>query len=654
MKIRIEYLLLSVLAVLCANGCMEKLPEMNGGGETPEVAARKVVNRNVVSEAGCLLVKLTESGVAAMESSDTLFSSEGVASSEMIFGRWYRLEFDRGRDLDNMAGRLSVRTEVETVQFNALRKKASDGISKQWTPGNTVAVKSSAGDGLPFTDPGLKDQWHYINFGDAKVAPTARKGADINVRDAWRLTTGDPSIIVAVIDEPVQYDHPDLAANMWANPGEIPGNGIDDDGNGYIDDIHGYNFVRNQGEMTVFTYNNTGHGTHVAGTVAAVNNNRNGVCGVAGGSGEPGTGVKIMSLQIFDGQTDAGDDATARAIRYAMDKGAHIIQCSWGYVAGTIMSDSEFSRNITAEALQEFAHKPNDVLDGGLIIFASGNDETEVSSYPGAYRDYISVTGTAADGLPAYYTNYGPGSNIAAPGGEYYTGGKNDDFGLVLSTMPTKPIRFEEAGKVLNTAVNYGYMQGTSMSCPHVSGVAALGLSYLKKLGRQMTVKEFSSLLLTSVDDLNSRLKGTKTTMVGYGMGKLPLYPYKNNMGTGGIDAWKFLMNIEGTPMMTLKVGERQLVDFTPYLGGGAASMEILSVSMSSEDMAAIGLESQPSLTGNRLYLTPTKTGSGKLTVTAIGGGTDLGSDSSMGGMKISREISILSRDIVSENGGWL
>lgn len=146
--------------------------------------------------------------------------------------------------------------------------------------------------------------------------------------------TGDPSIIVAVLDEGVMYTHPDLAANMWVNEKEQLRAGKDADGNGYKDDRYGYNFVKNSGLISWTDANDTGHGTHVAGIIAAVNNNGEGVSGIAGGDGTPNSGVKLMSCQVFDGEGGVTLDGEAKAIKYAADNGAVILQCSWGYNSG--------------------------------------------------------------------------------------------------------------------------------------------------------------------------------------------------------------------------------------------------------------------------------------------------------------------------------
>ena len=151
-----------------------------------------------------------------------------------------------------------------------------------------------------FNDPGLSKQWHYINTGDKSIYSKIKAGADVNCDEAWKLCTGDPRVIVAVVDNCVQWDHPDLAANMWVNEAELNGTpGVDDDGNGYVDDIYGYNFTKETGELDFSA--ELMHGTHVAGTIAAVNNNGVGVCGKEGQSLPVGVGqptLKVDNLTV--------------------------------------------------------------------------------------------------------------------------------------------------------------------------------------------------------------------------------------------------------------------------------------------------------------------------------------------------------------------
>lgn len=181
-----------------------------------------------------------------------------------------------------------------------------------------------------FNDPDLSRQWYLDNPG---TESWQKKGADIRLFDVWKQYNGNPAVIVAVVDGGINQEHPDLQDNLWTNPDEIPGNGMDDDGNGYVDDIHGYNFVDDNATLVPHR-----HGTHVAGTIGATNNNGTGISSIAGGDGTSGSGVRLMSCQILKSLTSIGgevasDPFIAAAIKYGADNGAVISQNSWGYAA---------------------------------------------------------------------------------------------------------------------------------------------------------------------------------------------------------------------------------------------------------------------------------------------------------------------------------
>lgn len=619
----------------------------------------KIINTKSGSAADKLLVKFDSvptadqlsavlaTGIDAVERLFPSVPGKEKLEKECGLDRWYVLSLGDVADIDALAHTVAAKSFVTAVEYDAYVELASDGIVYPYE-GPVVATKAAMSD-LGFNDPLLADQWNYLNLGDRSVATTAYAGGDINIKDTWReLTCGDPSIIVAVVDEGVEYSHPDLSPNMWINEAERTGvTGKDDDGNGYVDDIYGYNFIDNTPEINFDrTDNDTGHGTHCAGIISAVNNNGVGVSSVAGGSGN-GDGVKVMSCQIFSGPYGGTESVVSKAIKYAADNGASIISCSFGQPGANYRGDDSYIKKNAAEmdAIRYFEKtKNNDVLDGGVVIFASGNAGDPYASYPGAINDIICVSAFGPDYLPTYYTNYGPGCNIVAPGGEAYLPPWTSYKGMIISTVPKK---VAESG--------YGYMQGTSMACPHVSGIAALGIAYAKKLGKKFTREDFNTMLVSSANDFDSRLNGTKEYYKMSGSpGSISLGKFMKQMGTGSVDAWIFMMKIEGVPCLTAEMGKKGWVDVSEYFGTSSKNLTYLSVEVSDKDREALGLAADPYMEYGRLYIHPTKMGSGKVTIKAVGGGTVVGGGDVVGGMEITQEVSIISRPFKVNNGGWL
>ncbi len=393
---------------------------------------------------------------------------------------WYELEYDGDTDPRAMAGEYA-RLEEVMIAKPVYVKVPLEGDQKPvvvmpdtlhtrgvrlTTPGGST-LKSALADSIPgvsFNDPFLPDQWHYYN--DGRIGT---KGVDIDLLKAWTKATGDTNVIVSVVDGGIDLEHEDLKDNLWTNWAELNGEeGKDDDGNGYVDDIHGYNFVYNSPVVTPHH-----HGTHVAGTVGAVNNNGIGVAGVAGGDGS-GNGVRLMSCQVYDERGGAGNYAAA--IVYGADNGAVISQNSWGYKQPGFFEPEVYDavRYFIAEAGQ-YEGSP---MRGGVFIAAAGNDGREQTHYPGAFDEAVGVAATGPTGQPAPYSNYGDWVDISAPGGDQaYFGEK----GGVLSTLPDN---------------QYGYYQGTSMATPHVSGVAALIVARFG--GKDFRAEDLKKILLNA------------------------------------------------------------------------------------------------------------------------------------------------------------
>ncbi len=298
-------------------------------------------------------------------------------------------------------------------------------------------------------DPQFGDLWGLENIGQGG----GTVDDDIDATEAWDRFTGSPDLIVGVVDTGMDYTHPDLAGNRWVNTGEIPGNGIDDDGNGYVDDIYGYDSVNGDGDPM----DDHGHGSHTAGTIGAIGNNGAGVVGVC-------WRVKLMAIKIFNAAGNTTDAAILEGWEYAADQGARVLNNSWG---GGPYSQAE------KDAI--------DALGARNIVYVSsaGNDSVNMDAtpvYPASYdcSNIISVIATDRNDAMTWFSNYGATTtDLAAPGAG------------ILSCAP---------------GGGYQYMDGTSMAAPHVTGACALLLGYRPDL----TVAEVKNALMSTADRLTS------------------------------------------------------------------------------------------------------------------------------------------------------
>lgn len=406
---------------------------------------------------GTLLVQFDEETTALIESGtslktkapglDALLAEWGVTSLRRVFPdagpfeertrreglhRFYRLTFSDGMPVTRAAGSMAGLPGVVSAHGEL--------------PVSRRATSAS------FNDPYFGSQWHLVN---ARYA-----GADINVQKVWEeFTTGTPNVIVSVVDDGVNLSHPDLAENIVPN---------------YEDGSGSFNFTNNTPNLSP----SSAHGTHVCGTIAARSNNGMGVAGVAGGGLRGETGVRVLSCQIFGGY---GEPDIYQAMKHGADHGAVILQCSWGFSPDLdgdgFTTDEEVtlyrSLTIDHEWLREYKaaidyfikyagcdnqgkQLPDAPMQGGLVFFASGNDNFDFDPLV-SYDEVVAVGAFGATGVRASYSNYGDWVDIAAPGGDSNLG--------IYSTL-------------LGSSYGGPDWIGTSFACPHVSGVAALLVSY--------------------------------------------------------------------------------------------------------------------------------------------------------------------------------
>ena len=434
---------------------------------------------------------------------ERVFKPAGIYEERTIaegLDRWYTIYFDESKDVAEVLQQFNKAAGVEYAE-RVLPIARPKFTAKPYTgPAPQTRNQPTAS---AFNDPLLAKQWHYYN--DGSISPRAKKGADCNLKPVWeKYTTGKSNVIVAVVDGGIDITHEDLVDNLYINEKEKNGQaGVDDDGNGFVDDVYGYNFVEAKDVVGgTIQPDNDGHGTHVAGTVAARNNNGKGVAGVAGGNGTPDSGVRLMSCQIFRGKDEQGD--AAAAIKYAADNGAVICQNSWGYSS---TSGVTAMPKLLKEAVDYFIkmagcdangqQRANSPMKGGVVIFAAGNENKEFAAYPACYPPAVSVSAMAWNFAKASFSNYARWITIMAPGGDQDTFGTE---GGILSTVPKSKV-----------PSGYAYFQGTSMACPHVSGIAALIASYFGRQG--FTNDELKSRLITAyrpfnIDELNPAYKG--------------------------------------------------------------------------------------------------------------------------------------------------
>ena len=332
-----------------------------------------------------------------------VFPSTTAGGRHPRLRRIYLIRFPKGWQLDTLRRRYERHGAIEAVEMNRLNQFCAE------TPPN---------------DPSYVEQWNL----DV-----------LNMRQAWNIEQGKPHVTVAVVDSGIATQHPELRSRIWENVGEIPRNGIDDDGNGYVDDKNGWDFsdaptLPGSGDWTVRDNDpedETGHGTHVSGIIAAEANNGRGIAGIA-------PNCRLMPLRAgfkYGGGAYLQNDDLAAAIVYAADNGAGVINMSWG----------DTVRAFIIEDAVAYAHHR-----GCVLVGAAGNSATIGSYYPAALKSVISVAGLGQEKQLYDGSNFGATINIAAPGEE-----------------------------ILSTALKgeYGKRDGTSMAAAHVSGVAALVLS---------------------------------------------------------------------------------------------------------------------------------------------------------------------------------
>lgn len=383
-------------------------------------------------------------------------------TSTSIFPCMYTLKYDTQQSYDLAISDLAAQTN--TFSYVAPNKMVN-------AHGMTNDPYLSGNSGMKLPD---DDMW-YANI--------------IHAPQAWDISTGQ-NITVAVIDSGVDFSHPD-APNRHTNSAEIPDNGVDDDGNGYIDDTSGWNFVDN----TPYQVDDSGHGTHVAGIIAAKGNNAMGIVGVA-------YNANILALKVLDSDGSGGEDAVARAILYAVRQGARVINISLGG-----RGDSFIIHNALKEAVDR----------GVVIVDSSGNDHQNAEEFfPAKYRESITVGSVKSNGLTlSDFSNYGDVVDVVAGGGGHPNLAATHSSNVnVLSLMSSLLVTSMQGSTYVvqdSSGGHYLRKYGTSMASPAVAGIVALILS----ANPQLTYDQVKYILQETATDLGST---GRDSIYGYGL----------------------------------------------------------------------------------------------------------------------------------------
>lgn len=538
----------AILALLIVSsvaiGCQREI-DSEILSEAPEQRNDSSAEESIAWEPGIVYLKLSKGGddkarenisqslrTSSLRSAtsgvrlEQVFDISGEYAPAMIregLDRWYKVVFDDSIDVQEVIDDLRAEKAVEIVH-GEIRLKQADA---QFTPlRSSVFPDTNHGySAFQTPDPLLKKQWHYFNEG---LTDGFVRDADINLFNAWRTTTGDPKVIVAIIDSGVDVGHPDLKESMWTGEGGI----------------HGKNFFNG-----TFNLDPGFHGTHVAGTVAARNNNNVGVAGVAGGDGTKDSGVRLMSCQVFSSDLPhpkaATNDQYAEAFIWAANHGALIANCSWGFEFRKKEDiNSEYYKQKHADAgaiiqagIDYFIKyagndpdgkpKPGTMMSGGVVIFASGNDSSvDVDIIPAYDPSVIAVAAFNPDFKLSSYSSCGKWVDILAPGGDTRVSINRGILSTVPRHFPQIKVGDDLGSSLIYNGLDseqglYAYFMGTSMATPHVTGIAALMVSHFGKSGN-LTNKELQKRLLAAVKPRDHESQ------------KLS---YKGKMGVGYIDA---------------------------------------------------------------------------------------------------------------------